>query len=110
MHPFINLAVRLKYRDLGYDPAAIRAAMRCFSSKMVKQAATEARAQLPNESIPAVVQTAMFGSVLFDTPPSPPGEMTGAFGDGSIIEAIMRFFDSPLGQLIMQILMMLLMG
>lgn len=108
MHPFVNVAIRLQLRELGYNTTEIRNAMRRFSSSLLRQAINEARTVRPNDVIPAVVQTALLGSVVFQGDDvSSPGE-TGAFGDGSIIEAIIRFFDSPIGQLIMQLIMTLL--
>lgn len=109
MHPFINLAVRLKYREAGYDPSEIRAAMRGFSPKVVKQATDEACAQMPNEKISPVVSVALLGTSQAEALNSSPGN-TGAFGDGTIIKAITDFFNSPLGQLIMQLIMSFLMA
>ena len=64
---------------------------------------------MPNETMPPQVHAALLGVGQADAISSPPGNV-GAFGDGTIIKAITDFFNSPLGQLIMQLIMSFLMA
>lgn len=100
-HPLLNasagILTRRNLRRDGKTRAEVQEAMEGFTPDLFQQAC-EAAEQRTGRVVPD-----------FSTIATPEG-VVGEFGDGHIIKAIMDFFETPLGQMILSIIKMLLMG
>lgn len=97
-----RLGLRRAMREKGYSRVEIRDAIDAAMDEVVDSACSTAGAD-PTVGTAAALMTDV--KAMLSTAG---GSVTG-IGDGHIIEAIIAFFKTPLGQAIIQILMMLVM-
>lgn len=104
-HPIIGILTRVNLRDMGYSSLEIQKGMRKLTNDVLKDATETALSMTGTtvDSLPPSIRPEFVGAVADASPP-------GAFGDGTIIKAITDFLNSPLGQLIIQLIMSLIMA
>lgn len=105
-HPLVNLFVRADLRADGYSPLEIRRAMWRLNDEVLEKATSMAEKTCGQSAPSALTLTTMIDATGAPTE----GVTTGAFGDGEFIKRLEEFFQTELGQLLLQILKSILMG
>lgn len=97
-HALARLQVRMEARDLGFHFFEINRRMAGCTDEIVEKALTQAKAATGQE-VPTVIQAVLSGA-------TPVGaDAVGEWGDGHILQAILDFFKSDLGQMIIKLLL-----